>query len=101
MMYAKRRVCRDVTLSLGSNRRIGYLYIFKPSDRATSRQRAARQQAVWRASLATGRHDGSAKRRQEEGDRDINCVVAIGNTTRKVYQISHYNRDRHQNLTSY
>jgi hypothetical protein len=47
--------CRDVTLLHGSNRRIGYLYIYQPSDRATTRQHPARQRAVWRVLLATGR----------------------------------------------
>jgi hypothetical protein len=74
----------DVTFSLGLNRRTGYLYMYKPSDRgnrATSRQRAARPRAVWRASLATRR----------KGENNIGCFVAIENATRKVYQISHHN----------
>jgi hypothetical protein len=55
-MYAKRRVvvrrvvamshCRSVKLEGLAN---------KPSDRATSRQRAARQRAVWRALLEARR----------------------------------------------
>jgi hypothetical protein len=54
--------------------------------KATTRQHAAQQRAVWRASVATRR----------KGDYDIGCVVAIDNTTRKVFQISH-----HTNLPCY
>jgi hypothetical protein len=42
--------CRSVQI-------IGLAY--KPSDRMTSQQRAARQRVVWRALLETGRQDES------------------------------------------
>jgi hypothetical protein len=67
--------------------------IYEPSDRPISRQRAARQCSVWRASLATGRRDYSATTHRK-GDNDKGCVVTIDNAKRKVYQISH-----HKNMT--
>jgi hypothetical protein len=52
---------------------------FEPSDKVTSRQYAARQRAVWRKSLATGRQDESPTMR-----RLALCpVVASANTTHK------------------
>jgi hypothetical protein len=61
----------------------------------------ARLRAVWRASLATGRQNDSVTTRRlarfasnkttrRKGDINIGCVVAIGNATRNVYQISHH-----------
>jgi hypothetical protein len=44
-------------------------------SQTTGPQPAARQSAVWRASLETGRQDDSVTRRK--GDNDICCVVAI------------------------
>jgi hypothetical protein len=84
-MHAKRRVVvRRVVLRCHIvarlKSRIGYLYIHKPSDRATLRQRTAPQRAVWCSSLATRR----------KGDNDIGCVVIIDKATRKVYQINPY-----------
>jgi hypothetical protein len=67
-----------------------------PSSGAPSRQHAARQRAVWRASLATERQDDSATTRRLvctlatrlKGDYDIGCVVAIDNATRKVPKLN-------------
>jgi hypothetical protein len=55
---------------------------YKPSDMATSWQRAARQRAVWRASLETGRQDDSTT------------------TQRAIYQISHHNKYSFQKYTN-
>lgn len=59
-MYAKRGVVvrRVVAMSHCRSVQIEGL-AYKPSDRVTSRQRAARQRAVWRALLETGRQDDS------------------------------------------
>jgi hypothetical protein len=84
--------CRDVTLSLGSNRRIGYLYIYvyKPIDRATSIQLATRERAIWRVSLVTRR----------KGDNDIGCLVAMDNAKRKVsIKIQVHNKFKYISLT--
>jgi hypothetical protein len=79
--------CCDVTLSLGSNRRIGYFF-YEPVRHTCSNNAAqdwmfgvlskrqdgkttVRQRPVWRVSLATRR----------KGDNDIGCVVAINNPT--------------------
>jgi hypothetical protein len=54
MMHAKRRdvVRRVVAMSHCRSVQIEGL-AYMPSDRATSRERATRQRAVWRASLST------------------------------------------------
>jgi hypothetical protein len=59
--YAKRRVIvwRVLAMSHSRSAQIEGLAT-EPSDRATSRQRAARQCACWRDSLETGRQDDSA-----------------------------------------
>jgi hypothetical protein len=64
-MYAKRQVIVRRVVAMSHFRLVhieGFAY--KPMDRATSRQRAARQRTVWRASLETGRQDDSATTRR-------------------------------------
>jgi hypothetical protein len=75
--------CRDVTLSLGLNRRIG-LQAKRQGDIATARRTTTR-----RLALATGRQCAwcfvvlsLATRRK--GDNDIGAVVANDNATRSV-----------------
>jgi hypothetical protein len=99
-MYAKRRVVMRHVVAMSHCRSAqieGLTY--KPSDRMTSGQHAARQRTVWRTSLETGRQDDSSTTRRlarfasdkttrRKWDYDIGCVVAIDNVTRKVYQIS-------------
>jgi hypothetical protein len=52
---------------------------FEPSDNMTSRQHAARQRAVWRTSLSTGRQDKSPTTRRFA----LYPVVASANRTHK------------------
>jgi hypothetical protein len=52
---------------------------FEPIDNVTSRQHAARQRAVWRTSLATGREDESPTTRRFA----LCTVVASAITTHK------------------
>jgi hypothetical protein len=62
-MYARRRVVVRYVVAMSDCRSVqieGLAY--KPSDRVTSRQRAARQRIVWRASLEAGRQEDSATR---------------------------------------
>jgi hypothetical protein len=93
---------RDVTLSLGSNRTIAFLYIY--ISQVIRRQRAARLRAVWSASLATERQCDNApfvasdKTTIRKGNNDMGCVVAIDNAMRKVYQIIHYMKRFFYNL---
>jgi hypothetical protein len=71
--------CRDVTLSLGSIRRIG-LWAKQQGDIATKHHTTTRRLACFAWDRTT----------RQKGDNDIGCVVAIDNATRKVYQISHH-----------
>jgi hypothetical protein len=65
-----------------------------PSVRASSRQLATRQHALWRASLETGRQDESATPRRlwlairRKCDNDIGCVVAIDKIRKYFIEIS-------------
>jgi hypothetical protein len=87
-IYAKQRVVvrRVFTISHCRSVQIEGL-AYKPSDRATSQQRAARQRAVWRASLETMRQRtvrrfvvwSLATRRKD--NNDIGCVVAFENAS--------------------
>jgi hypothetical protein len=91
-MHAKRRVFLRRVIAM-SPCRLTYIYIFKEpilrfelSDNVTSRQHAARQLAVWRASLATGRQDDS------EITRGLALCRTVGsdNMSTKVFLISHH-----------
>jgi hypothetical protein len=90
-MYAKRRVVVRCIVAMSHCLSVQFEGLAnKSSDRATSRQRAARQRAVWRSSLEKGQQNDKcavwrfvllslATRRKVSND--IGWVVAIDNTT--------------------
>jgi hypothetical protein len=78
--HAKRRVVvRRVVAMLPCRLAYKPILRFEPSDNVSSQQHIARQRAVWRASLATGRQDESLTTRRLALCR----VVASANTTHK------------------
>jgi hypothetical protein len=86
--HAKRRVVLRCIIAM-SPCCLAYKSIlrFKQSDNVTSRQHAARQPAVWRTLLATGRQDDSPTMR-----RLALCpVVASANTHKSVPNQPPYN----------
>jgi hypothetical protein len=110
-MYANRRVVvrRVVAMSHCRSVQIEEL-AYKPSDSATSWQRAA----IWRATLEIGLQDDSpttnhlalcrvVASNKTKRHNDIDCVVAIGNATRNVPNqppylspFRHFSKETHQ-----
>jgi hypothetical protein len=55
LMRCRAACCRNVTISLGSNRRIGYLSIYKPIDIAATRSTTTHRLVCFASDMVTSR----------------------------------------------